>query len=53
LVANAHGFAQVAILGIMIVGGVAIYALLLALFGVIGWAEAVRALKGSPRDLRN
>jgi putative peptidoglycan lipid II flippase len=54
LVANAHGLAQVAILGVMIIGGVAIYALLLALFGVIGWAEAVRALKGSPPgDLRS
>jgi putative peptidoglycan lipid II flippase len=54
LVAKAHGLAQVAMLGALIIGGVAIYALLLALFGVIGWAEAVRALKGSPsRDLRN
>jgi putative peptidoglycan lipid II flippase len=53
LVANAHGPAQAAILGVMIIGGVAIYALLLALFGVIGWAETFRALKGSPRDLRN
>jgi putative peptidoglycan lipid II flippase len=54
LVAKAHGLAQVAMLGVMIIGGVALYALLLALFGVIGWAEAVRALKGSPpRDLRN
>jgi putative peptidoglycan lipid II flippase len=54
LVANAHGLAQVAILGVMIIGGVAIYTLLLALFGVVGWAETVRALKGSPpRDLRS
>jgi putative peptidoglycan lipid II flippase len=54
LVANVHGLAQFAILGVMIIGGIAIYTLLLALFGVIGWAEAVRALKGSPpRDLRS
>jgi putative peptidoglycan lipid II flippase len=54
LAASAHGLAQAAILGILIIGGVAIYAVLLALFGVIGWAEAVGALKGSPpRDLRN
>ena len=54
LVAKAHGLAQVAMLGALIIGGVALYALLLALFGVIGWAEAVGALKGSPpRDLRN
>jgi putative peptidoglycan lipid II flippase len=54
LAAHAHGLAQVAILGVMIIGGAAIHTLLLALFGVIGWAEAVRALKGSPpRDLRN
>jgi putative peptidoglycan lipid II flippase len=54
LVAEAHGLAQIAMLGVMILGGVALYALLLALFGVIGRAEAVRALKGSPsRDLRN
>ena len=54
LVAEAHGLAQVAMLGALIIGGVALYALFLALFGVIGWAEAVGALKGSPpRDLRN
>jgi putative peptidoglycan lipid II flippase len=54
LVAKAYGLAQIAMLGALIIGGVALYALLLALFGVIGWAEAVGALKGSPpRDLRN
>ena len=54
LAANAHGLAQAAILGILIIAGVAIYGLLLALFGVIGWADAVGALRRSPpRDLRS
>jgi putative peptidoglycan lipid II flippase len=54
LAADAHGLAQAAILGILIAGGVAIYALLLALFGVVRWADAVAAIRRSaPRDLRN
>jgi putative peptidoglycan lipid II flippase len=36
--AEAHGFAQAAMLGILIAGGLATYALLLTLFGVIDWA---------------
>jgi putative peptidoglycan lipid II flippase len=36
--AEAHGLAQTAILGILIAGGLATYALLLNLFGVIDWA---------------
>ena len=40
-------------LGVLIVAGVAIYGLLLALFGVVNWADAVGALRRSPpRDLR-
>jgi putative peptidoglycan lipid II flippase len=51
--ADAHGFAQAFILGILIAGGIAVYSLLLALFGVIDWAESVRAVRRKrPRDLR-
>jgi putative peptidoglycan lipid II flippase len=54
LVSAAHGFAQTAILGILIIAAVAIYGLLLALFGAVNWADAVSALTRSPsRDLRN
>jgi putative peptidoglycan lipid II flippase len=49
----AGGLAQVALLGVLTIAGVAIYGLLLALFGVINWADAIGALKQSPpRDLR-
>jgi putative peptidoglycan lipid II flippase len=47
--ANANRLAQAAVLGILIAGGIAIYALLLALFGVTNWADAREALR---RDLR-
>jgi putative peptidoglycan lipid II flippase len=51
--ANAHGLAQAAVLGVLIAGGIAIYALLLILLGVTKWADAVKALRRSgPRDLR-
>jgi putative peptidoglycan lipid II flippase len=53
LVENPHGFAQAAILGLLIVGAVATYGLLLSLFGAVNWADAARALRPSPpRDLR-
>jgi len=53
LTANANGFVQAAILGILIIGGIAIYGLLLVLFGVLKWTDVASALKGSPpRDLR-
>jgi putative peptidoglycan lipid II flippase len=53
LAASGHGLAQAAILGILIAGSVAIYGLLLALFGVVNRADAVNALRHSPpRDLR-
>jgi putative peptidoglycan lipid II flippase len=42
--AAAHGLVQAAILGILIAGGIATYGLLLALFGVVSWAEAARAV---------
>jgi putative peptidoglycan lipid II flippase len=51
---NAHGLAQAALLLILIVGAIAAYGLLLALFGVIAWGEAVSALRQSkPSDLRD
>jgi putative peptidoglycan lipid II flippase len=50
--AGPHGLAQAAMLGVLIVAGVAIYGALLALFGVINWADAIGALRHSPsRDL--
>jgi putative peptidoglycan lipid II flippase len=54
LAAGAHGIARAVLLGVLIAGGIAVYGLLLALFGVIGWNEAVRAFRQSPaRDLRD
>jgi putative peptidoglycan lipid II flippase len=51
--AGAHGLAQAAILGVLLIAGVAIYGLLLALSGVINWADAIAAARHSPpRDLR-
>jgi putative peptidoglycan lipid II flippase len=50
---QAGGLAQAAILGVLIIAGVAIYGLLLNLFGVVSWADAAGALRSSPaRDLR-
>ena len=47
------GLAQAAMLGVLIIAGVAIYGLLLNLFGVVTWADAASALRPSPpRDLR-
>jgi putative peptidoglycan lipid II flippase len=44
---------QAVVLLILIGGGVAIYGLLLSLFGVTGWREAVSAIRHPvPRDLR-
>lgn len=52
--ADAHGFARAALLGGLIAAGIAVYGLLLALFGVTGWNEAARAFQQSPaRDLRD
>jgi putative peptidoglycan lipid II flippase len=49
----AGGLAQAAILGVLIIAGVAIYGLLLNLFGVVTWTDAASALRSSPpRDLR-
>jgi putative peptidoglycan lipid II flippase len=54
LAASAHGVAQAAVLGIVIVGAIASYGLLLALSGAVTPADAVGALgRSPPRDLRN
>jgi putative peptidoglycan lipid II flippase len=50
---DAHRLAQAAVLGLVIAGAIAIYGLLLTLFGVVSWTEAMRALRQPPpRDLR-
>jgi putative peptidoglycan lipid II flippase len=51
-VARLHGLAEAAALLALIAAGVALYGLLLQLFGVTGWREAVNALRSVPRDLR-
>jgi putative peptidoglycan lipid II flippase len=52
--AKAHGLAQAALLAVLIAGGMALYGLLLARFGVVGWSESVRAFRQRPaRDLRD
>ena len=42
---NAHGLAQALAVALLIAGGAAIYALLLALLGVIRWNDAVHAIR--------
>ena len=52
--AGAHAFAQAVVLGLLIAGGMAVYGLLLALFGVIKWADAVSAVRRTTApDLRD
>jgi putative peptidoglycan lipid II flippase len=54
LFASSHGIAQAIVLLMLISGGIAIYGLLLALFGVIRWGEAVSALgQTAGPDLRD
>jgi putative peptidoglycan lipid II flippase len=54
LTATAHGLAQAVVLLMLISGGIAIYGLLLALFGVIRWGEAVSAMRQTAAsDLRD
>jgi putative peptidoglycan lipid II flippase len=43
--ANTRGFAQAVILSVLISGGIAIYGLLLTLFGVTRWGDAVSAIR--------
>jgi putative peptidoglycan lipid II flippase len=51
-IARLDGLAQMtAIIGV-IAAGVVLYGLLLQLFGITGWREAINALRGAPRDLR-
>jgi putative peptidoglycan lipid II flippase len=51
--ASMHGIAQAALVAVLISGGVVVYGLLLALFGVTNWANAASALRQTaPRDLR-
>lgn len=45
--AGGHGFVQAALLLVLIAAGVATYGLFLQLFGVIGWREAVDAVRQS------
>ena len=52
--AATHGIAQAIFLGATISGGIAIYGLLLLLFGVIAWGDAVNAIRrATPSDLRD
>jgi putative peptidoglycan lipid II flippase len=54
LTATAHGVAQAAVLLMLISGGIAIYGLLLALFGVTRWGDAVSAIsQTTASDLRD
>lgn len=46
------GAAQAIVLLVLIAAAVALYGLLLQLFGVASWRETVNALKGGQRDLR-
>jgi putative peptidoglycan lipid II flippase len=51
---DAHGLAQAALLAMLIAGAIAIYGLLLGLFGVADWRKAARALRQTgPGDLRD
>jgi putative peptidoglycan lipid II flippase len=51
--AELHGLAQAAALLVLIIGGIAIYGLLLSLFGVTGWRAALNAIRQTPpSDLR-
>jgi putative peptidoglycan lipid II flippase len=54
LTASAHGLAQAIVLFVLIGGGMAIYGLHLALFGVIARGDALRAIRQTrPSDLRD
>ena len=54
LTATAHGVAQAVVLLMLISGGIAIYGLLLALFGVTRWGDAVSAIsQTTASDLRD
>ena len=46
--AGLHGLVQAAALLVLIAAGIAAYGLILRLFGVIGWREAVNAIRSEP-----
>ena len=46
--ATSHGLAQAIILVVLIAGAIAVYATLLAAFGITGWRETMAALRRSP-----
>jgi putative peptidoglycan lipid II flippase len=51
---TANTLAQAALLALLIAGGIAVYGLLLTVFGVIGWNDAVRAIRQTTAsDLRD
>jgi putative peptidoglycan lipid II flippase len=51
---TANTLAQAVLLVLLITGGIAVYGLLLALFGVIGWSDAVGAFRQTAvSDLRD
>jgi putative peptidoglycan lipid II flippase len=51
--ADAHGVVQAALLALLIAGGIAVYGLLLTLFGAVNWAESIQSVRPSPPpDLR-
>jgi putative peptidoglycan lipid II flippase len=45
----AHGLAQIAVLASLIMGGIAVYGLLLAVFGVINWSDMINAVRHGSR----
>ena len=49
LTSGAHGLVQAVLLLAVIAAGIAVYALFLRLFGVMGWREAVNAVRRSGR----
>jgi putative peptidoglycan lipid II flippase len=52
--AGMHSITQAVVASVLIAGGMAIYALLLALFGVLSWRETVSAIRQTTApDLRN
>jgi len=51
--ADTHGLVQAALLAMLIAAGLAVYGLLLTLFGAVNWAESIQSVRPSPPpDLR-
>jgi putative peptidoglycan lipid II flippase len=49
-----HGLGQAVSIALAVAGAATIYLLMLALFGIAGWREAVNAIGSArPRDLRS